>query len=148
MFSYTVLCNSRQECHACCPSNSISNMLIYKQRNANVTCDLRLQTVSVPFVHSVMQTNQELPSLIPMKHHQLELLTFRRRLHKGSLIETWWGKEKKLLRGQEPLFFLFALQDLRQKEFSTFGTMAVLTVKAARQQLLCSGCPFQGTPLL
>ena len=44
---------------------------IYKQRNANVTCDLRLLTVSVPFVHSVMQTNQKLPSLIPMQHHGL-----------------------------------------------------------------------------
>jgi len=65
-------------------------------------------------------------------------------LHKGSLIETWWGKEKKLLTGREPLLFLAGLQDLGQKESSTFEATAILTVKAAQQQLLCSGSHFRG----
>lgn len=69
-------------------------------------------------------------------------------MHKGSLIETWWGKKKKLLTGREPHLFLLALQDIGQKKFSTFKVMAVLIVKAAQQQLLFSGCPFQKTALL
>lgn len=88
---------------------------VYKQRSATLTCDLRLLTVSVPLVRSVMQTNQKTPSLIPMQHHGLQLLTFRRRLHKGSLIETWWGKEKKLLTGREPLFFSLSSPGFRPK---------------------------------